>query len=278
MMSSPTPEYISARRVLLDALEALDAHRKSVILVGAQAVYEHTGAANLIEVPTTTDADLALDVTRLANDPEIASTLLNAGFAPGKNPGSWIGAGDVVIDLMVVPAQANVNRPDARAARIPPHGKQTARIARGLEPALVDNAPLTVTALESSDSRNMEIAVAGPAALLVAKLVKISERAKQVDRQPDRLKAKDALDAFRILQAVEIDVLVAGFSMHRGSADASAVSREALAFLAENGSRPNDLLPSQAQSAALNDPTVAPSFVVLTNDLLTAIAERGLDA
>jgi hypothetical protein len=29
------------------------------------------------------------------------------GFAPGANPGHWIGAGDVAVDLMVVPHQAN---------------------------------------------------------------------------------------------------------------------------------------------------------------------------
>ena len=36
---SPDPEYVAARRVLLDAFEALGAHRKSVVLVGAQAIY-----------------------------------------------------------------------------------------------------------------------------------------------------------------------------------------------------------------------------------------------
>jgi hypothetical protein len=29
------PEYVEARRVLLDALEALGSHRKAVVLVGA---------------------------------------------------------------------------------------------------------------------------------------------------------------------------------------------------------------------------------------------------
>jgi hypothetical protein len=37
------PLYIQARRVLLDVLDALGSHRQSIVLVGAQAVYLHTG-------------------------------------------------------------------------------------------------------------------------------------------------------------------------------------------------------------------------------------------
>lgn len=37
------PEYFAARRVLLDALDALGVHRKAVVLVGAQAIYLHVG-------------------------------------------------------------------------------------------------------------------------------------------------------------------------------------------------------------------------------------------
>lgn len=42
------PEYVEARRVLLDALEALGNHRKAVVLVGAQAIYHHVGAGTLL--------------------------------------------------------------------------------------------------------------------------------------------------------------------------------------------------------------------------------------
>ena len=34
--------YVEARETLLDAVEALGAHRDAVILVGAQAIYVHT--------------------------------------------------------------------------------------------------------------------------------------------------------------------------------------------------------------------------------------------
>lgn len=39
--------YVIARRVLLDALEALGEHRNATILVGAQAICLHTGEADL---------------------------------------------------------------------------------------------------------------------------------------------------------------------------------------------------------------------------------------
>lgn len=44
MTSVAAPEYVVARKVLLDALAALAPQLDSVILVGAQAVYHHTGA------------------------------------------------------------------------------------------------------------------------------------------------------------------------------------------------------------------------------------------
>jgi hypothetical protein len=43
MSGAPDPQYVVARSVLLDALGALGAQREAVILVGAQAVYLHTG-------------------------------------------------------------------------------------------------------------------------------------------------------------------------------------------------------------------------------------------
>ena len=72
---------------------------------------------------------------------------------------------------MVVPHQAGTTKASARAARIAPHEKLTARIARGLEPALLDNAIVTIAALEPGDPRTCDLRVAGPAALLTAKAI-----------------------------------------------------------------------------------------------------------
>jgi hypothetical protein len=50
-MSKPgvsTDKLVAARCVLLDALQALQPHLDAVILVGAQAIYLHTLASDLI--------------------------------------------------------------------------------------------------------------------------------------------------------------------------------------------------------------------------------------
>jgi hypothetical protein len=47
MPGAPDPVYVLARKVLLDALEVLEPHLDALVLVGAQAVYHHTGDADL---------------------------------------------------------------------------------------------------------------------------------------------------------------------------------------------------------------------------------------
>jgi hypothetical protein len=265
------PEYVVARRVLLDALAALEGHLDNLILVGAQAVYHHTGDTDLNVPLMTTDADIAINTKDLAEAPEIGSVLRTAGFTPGPNPGHWVNLGDVAVDLMVAPHQAGTTKASARAARLAPHEKLTARIARGLEPALVDNAFVTITAFEPSDSRTVELRVAGPAALLTAKAIKISERLEQADNRPDRLKEKDALDAFRILQAIETPDLVAGFASPQTDDQASSATIQAIAIYRAHASTSDGRIAQLAASAAQNDPAVAPAFGALVTDLLAAL-------
>jgi hypothetical protein len=64
-MNTVDPLYVAARRVLLDALEALAPHGDAVVIVGAQAIYLRTGDGDLTVAPYTTDGDLALDPSRL---------------------------------------------------------------------------------------------------------------------------------------------------------------------------------------------------------------------
>ena len=56
----PDPLYVRARVALLDAVEALGIHRDAIVPVGAQAIYLHTGAADLAVAEYTTDADFSL--------------------------------------------------------------------------------------------------------------------------------------------------------------------------------------------------------------------------
>ena len=270
-MSDAAPEYVAARRVLLDALTALEGHLGSLILVGAQAVYHHAGEADLNVALFTTDADLAINAASLADAPEIGAVLRAAGFVPGPNPGHWVAPSDVAVDLMVAPHQAGTTKASARAARLAPHEKLTARIAHGLEPALVDHEVVTIAALEPGDNRSFTLRVAGPAALLTAKAIKISERLGQVDTQPDRLKEKDALDAFRILQAIATPDLVRGFRKHREDDHAWAATDEALEVYREYASAPTGRIALLAASAAQGDPVVAPAFAALIGELLASL-------
>jgi len=219
----------------------------------------------------TTDADLALNTDHLADQPEIAATLTRAGFVVGQNPGHWIGAGDVAVDIMVAPHQSGTSKKTARSARIPPHATTVGRIAPGLEPAIIDNAVHVIGSFEDADPRTRQLRVANPAALLVAKAVKIAEREDDARRQPDRLKDKDALDRFRLLQAVETDALAEGLRGHRADVGAARVSALALEFIASEGAAATALLPQLAARAAFDDPTIAPAFVALTQQLMRAV-------
>lgn len=85
-MSGVSDEYVTARRILLDALEALKEHRSAVILVGAQAIYLHTGPSALAMAELTTDADLALDPAALGREPELEQAMRVRGCSTEDRP------------------------------------------------------------------------------------------------------------------------------------------------------------------------------------------------
>jgi hypothetical protein len=272
---APDPEYVLARRVLLDALQALGEQRSAVVLVGAQAIYLHTGDADLAVAPYTTDGDVAIDPSRLRNDPKLAEALGGAGFsADTRYVGTWIMSRplegksvEVKIDLMVPEA---VGGPGRRGARLGPHGNRAARKARGLEATLVDQQQRTIEALEDEDERAFEVAVAGPAALLVAKLHKIAER---VDK-PGRREDKDALDILRLLQAVPTEVIADGVRTLMDEEISADVTEEALSFLRDlfsEPSRPGCQMAARAAVPLEPEDTIAASCAFLTQDLLQAI-------
>ena len=156
----PDPLYVRARTALLDAVEALNAHRHALVLVGAQAIYLQTGDADLAVAEYTTDADFTVAPADLADAPLIAELLGAAGFTPREHPGGWLSPDGIYVDLMV-PAQ--LAGPGTRGARLGPHGKRAARRARGLEGALVVRALRTIAALDPDDSRTVDLWVAAPA-------------------------------------------------------------------------------------------------------------------
>jgi hypothetical protein len=208
-----TKEDQIARRALLDALQALEPHLKSLVLIGAQAVYLRTDSVALAVAPYTTDADLMIDSRGLAPSPEITSLLKSVGFWSstelGGNPGHWINADGTPLDLMQPRIQSTRGK-NARSASLPPHDSTTARIADGLDCALIDSDALLIDAFDNNDSRSFQCRVAGPAALIVAKVFKISDRQNQ---KQSRMVNKDALDVFRLLKASDPKELAGRFQL-----------------------------------------------------------------
>jgi len=212
-MMDADPVYIAARRVLLDALQALSKHSNAVILIGAQAVYLRAGAGDIAMAPFTTDADLAIDPSLLAREPELEALMSRAGFELSSNPGSWVISTEVggqsyavPVDLMVPDAVAPAGS-GRRSVNLAGHSSMAARRATGLEPSLIDNDVLVVAALESTDDRTFSVRVAGRTALLIAKLHKIGERVNT--GATHRIAAKDAGDVYRLMLATPVADFVA---------------------------------------------------------------------
>jgi hypothetical protein len=271
------PLYVLARAVLLDALEALGPQREAVVLVGAQAIYLHTGAVDFAVPEYTTDADVVIDPQLLKARPELALALTTAGFVRGGRVGCWaitkmLGdqAVDVELDLMVPEA---VGGPGRRAARLAGHQDQVARKARGLEAALVDKAVVAITSMvPDDDHRSFSIEVAGPAALLVSKLHKIEERL--AEGRASRLDDKDALDVLRILQAVPTERLSRAFGALVQHEVAKTVTRETLVWLRTRFASVRGVGTQMAVRAAgplASSDAIAESCAVLTMDFLRAV-------
>lgn len=210
------PEFVAARAALLDALQVLGAQRDGVVLVGAQAIYLRVGAAGLAVTPHTTDADLSLRPDLLAPSPELAACMASAGFRhdSASSVGIWVADRDfggvpglAQVDLLVPDAVSGRAGLGKRSPDIPPHDPRAARIVRGIEGALYDHDVMLIRALDDVDTRAFEIAVAGPAALLVAKAHKIRERLAQPKRA--NTVAKDALDVLRVLRGCPEEAVAA---------------------------------------------------------------------
>lgn len=265
MPGAHDPEYVLARRILLDALEALGNHRKAVVLVGAQAIYLRVGEGELQVAPFTSDGDLALNPSVLDDEPILAGALRAAGFALAAKPGTWA-RDKVQIDLLV---PSSLGGPGRRSARLGPHGTEVARKAKGLEAALVDNGVVTLPALDPADTRTVEVAVAGLGALLVAKLHKLAER----EPEPGRWSPKDGLDVLRILQNADPALLGATLTGLERHTLAGPITREARSYLRHLfGTRDaHGAAMAVRATVGLEDAaTIASACAALANELLTA--------
>ncbi len=232
---APRIEYIEARRVLLDALDALRSHLDAVVLVGAQAVYLRTPGRIEGYQPFTTDADVVLDPTLLGAIPPLRDVMEAAGFVLTGEPGIWEARvtrpgfdDEIVVPVDLIVPEELAAKAGRRAARLPgEHGKTTARKSPGLAGAVVDNGPLELNSLEGGDARAITVNVAGYGALLVAKLHKLGDRLST----PERLHAKDAGDIYRLFDAIDPEAMATILQRLLNDPRSVATTEKALAYL-----------------------------------------------
>lgn len=281
MMMMTDPRYVEARRVLLDALDALRPHRNAIIIAGAQAIYLHTGEGDLAIAPFTTDGDLALDPTLLDDTPELEAVMRAAGFTlleprPGsEEPGIWVAKArieevDVLVQVDLIVPEGVAPPGGRRGARLGPHGNRAARRAIGLEAALVDHAPMRLRALDPADLREIDAEVAGPAAMIVAKMHKIHDRVER----PDRLVDKDAADVFRLMSTVQPDDIAMTMRRLIEHETAGPPTQQGLDYLRDLfGSRSGDgiNMAGRALRIAMPEERVLEVCLAWTEALLSAI-------
>jgi len=122
------------------------------------------------------------------------------------------------------------------------------------------------------DARSYTVRVAGPGALLVAKLHKIGERDEDGG---DRLVDKDAHDLYRLLIAIDTAELAEVVSRLRQDAFAGPATDEALGYLddlfAAGPEAIGSAMAGRAEAGVGEPAVVAASVAALAGDLLRAI-------
>ncbi|MEU9663468.1 hypothetical protein [Streptomyces chartreusis] len=228
----------AARTALLDALTALQDHRDAATVVGAQAVYLRTQHATLRSAAYTADGDISIDPQRLGDQPLIEQAMREAGFTlRDQQSGLWerpqqVGSLIVPVEVdLLVPHQFAPRPNSRRRTELPPHDDWATKKVAGLEVAAVDRSVMTISSLTPGDLRQVDAYVAGPAALLVAKAIKLDERIRDAEKRPDRLNDKDAGDVYRIMTTVPADEVARIFADLRDDPRVGETARQGLQLL-----------------------------------------------
>ncbi|MDH2904203.1 MAG: hypothetical protein PXZ08_09690 [Actinomycetota bacterium] len=142
----------------------------------------------------------------------------------------------------------------------------------GLEAAIIDNEVMTIRALAADDDRTVDARVAGPSALLVAKLHKLGERR---EKAPARLMDKDAYDVYRLLVTVPTQVLATTLDRLLEDDLAGGVTCQALGYLDEMFGAFDSVgafMAGRAEELVGDPAVVSAACAALAGDLLTSVA------
>ena len=134
---------------------------------------------------------------------------------------------------------------------------------------------MAIGSLSTEDDRSFELQVAGPAALLVAKMHKLAERAAEPGNP--RLNNKDAFDVYRLLCAIQAPELAGEIDVLRQDVRSQEVTLEAMAefsvLFGTPGATGTQLVVDHVR--ALEDPEfIAASVAELSQEFLNALAQR----
>jgi hypothetical protein len=163
----------------------------------------------------TRDADLAVDPALLPDAPPLEEVMTAAGFRRDpEEVGRWtrsttVGNQEIPVEVDLLVPEAVAPGSGRRSVDLTGHDRLAVRRTRGLEAVLVEHSAMVVRAVEAQDVRALTIEVAGPAALLVAKLHKIAERYES-GRHARLPVDKDAADVYRLFQAVPVHAMADG--------------------------------------------------------------------
>lgn len=161
----------------------------------------------------------------------------------------------------------------ARGARVEGHDRRARRRVVGIEGAIVDHATHIIGSFEPGDNRHIELKVAGPAALLVAKVYKIHDRMNNAARRFD----KDALDVYRLLVGFDTEEIGAGFDAMLADDKAAAVAGNGIDLLRElfgTDSSQGVAMIERALEVVGEQDVAAAATVELVGDLLGHLASR----
>jgi hypothetical protein len=241
-------ERVEARRLLLDALLALEPIRGAFVLGGGQAIDVRFGAPPFPLAPSRWwDGDLTMDAPAFDGSASPAERLRSAGLRLRGGPGHWARAEGRLAAFFGHRARVRLDvvLPDepwpARLAASDPRRDGSASIMRPMVVTLLDAEDRLVGSLDPADDRAVRSRVAGPASLLLTKVHKLETRRKRAiarRRALASIPAKDVLDVVRLLTAADDD-LERDVERIRRDPRGRVVARESLSFL-RDGFVPRD--------------------------------------
>ena len=249
-----------SRRLLITTIGALGQHADAVTVVGAHAVHVWVQKKwGPIDMESTRDGDLAVNPVLIAEDPKILELLAGIGLEPARpeRPGiyglvsergfSW--EQRTTVDLLVPETYAGSK---GRSARIPGQKSATTR-AYGLELAIHDRTLTRISTTDGEPELTVDVNVAGPAALLIAKAHKVSERLAGVEKRPDRLRPKDSGDIALLMMVTDGAEMAETMLKHVAERpEIRAVVHDGVRYLVDMYSAGNDTIVREHMAASLS--------------------------